>query len=80
MTKFEEAARLIANMDWRLFHENRLHLNDRRIDSIEIRRREENIWFLCTENDGYHVAATWRHMHDMKKDDVIAYLKNIQNH
>ena len=78
MTKFEEAARLIVNMDRRRFHENKLYLNDYRIVNIEVRAKDENIWFLNEENDGYHIAASWRHMPDMKKDDVIAYLKTIQ--
>lgn len=78
MGKFKEAARLIANIDWSQFLKNELYLNDCRIDSIEIRKEDEDIWFLNTENDGYHVAASWQHMHGMKKDDVIAYLKTIQ--
>ena len=78
MGKFKEAARLIVNMDWRRFHENKLYLNDCRIVNIEVREKDENIWFLNEEDDGYHIAASWRHMHDMKKDDVISYLKTIQ--
>ena len=42
----------------------------KRISNIEV-RKDGDIWLLCTENDGYHVVAQWKHMTEEEKNYIL---------
>lgn len=78
MITFNELKKLIAYIDWGKFRNNRLFLDRKRIDCFEVRPKENDVWFLNTKRDGYHVAKSWVNMTDKEKEKVIKYLNLIQ--
>ena len=45
------------------------YIDGKLVCNIEVRK--DDIWFLCSEYDGYHVVAQWKHMTKEERKKII---------